>query len=126
MKKSSGLQTGITIVGVLLIFIIAYSDRFDVALILPVLGGLCLLLGIIGLVRQCKLAAGESGREGQTGRCLLQIILGGFVGLLGIVKLADLNLPQQFWNGTLVVIVLIALCWMLIRNYSILKRNKNN
>lgn len=122
MKNSFSPQTLITIIGVLIIFAIAFTDKLDVALILPVLGGICLALGILGLVKAYGKNASDAPKEGTSARCLLQIILGGFIMMLGIVEIADLTLPQNFWNGVLIVIIVIAVLWMLIKNRGIFKK----
>ncbi len=123
MKKGLHLQTILTIVAVLIILAIAYSDRLDVALVLPVLGGFCLAYGIISLLKIRRNQQNGSPADGTLTRCLLQIILGGFIMMLGIIDLADISLPANFWNIVLVVIVVIALAWMFTRTRDAVKKN---
>ena len=91
MKKGLHLQTILTVVAVLIILAIAYSDSLDIALVLPVLGGFCLAYGIISLLKAKQAQKTGSLTGGTFTRCLLQIILGGFIMMLGIIDLADIS-----------------------------------
>ena len=117
--KNFSVQTIITIIAVLAIMGIALSDKADITYILPVLGGFCLALGIIGLVKLRK----DEEKKGSPSRCLLQIILGGFIAMLGIIEIANITLGQNFWNLVLVVIVVIAVIWMILRRRDAFKNH---
>ncbi len=123
MKKGLHLQTILTVVAVLIILAIAYSDSLDIALVLPVLGGFCLAYGIISLLKAKQAQKTGALTGGTFTRCLLQIILGGFIMMLGIIDLADISLPANFWNIVLIVIVVIALAWMFTRTRDAVKKN---
>lgn len=120
MKKNSPVQTAFTLIAVVIILIIAFTDKFDIVLILPILGGFCAAHGIFGLIRTRSMEVKDGTASG---RCLLQIILGGFIMMLGIIELADVTLPQNFWNFVLVVIVVIALIWMFLRKRDAFKNH---
>ena len=113
-------QTLITIVAVLIIMAIAFTDKFDVVLILPVLGAFCVAHGIFTFI---KAPSKEGNKQSVLMRFILQIVLGGFIMMLGIVELADITLSQNFWNGVLIVIVIIALLWLFTRGRDTFKNH---
>lgn len=121
MKKTSGVQTFITVVAVLIIFAIAFTDKFSITLILPVLGGFCVLHGIIGFIKQ-RAAAKDDNETHGVQRFILQLILGGFIFMLGIIEITNISLPANFWNIVLIIIVVIALLWMLFKNQNLFKK----
>lgn len=120
MNNKFNAQTLVTIVAVLIIMAIAFTDKFDISVILPILGGFCILHAIFGLLR---VRSGAAGGSNSFARCILQIVLGGFIFMLGIFDLTGVTLSQNFWNAVLIVIVVIALLWVLIRRNDIFKNH---
>ena len=122
MKKASfTLETLITIIGVFIIFGITLSGKIDLVWILVILGGICLLHGLISLIKKTsrKTVTEESSFYVKH---LLQIVLGGFILMLGLIELFDSTLPQTFWSGILVVICIIAVLWFFFSNKASFKK----
>ena len=79
-KKPFNWGTYITLIGVVVIFFIIFTDTIDTIYILPVLGAICLVYGIFGLVQ-----SRGSNEAGLSQRSMLQLILGAFVIFIGLV-----------------------------------------
>lgn len=123
MKKAPfTFETLVTIIGVFIIFIIANKGQESMVYVLLVLGALCALLGAGGLIKGYTKLAKQPPKEGTAPRCLLQIILGGFIFTLGLVEILHLELGQNFWSGVLIVIVIIAILWFIFRNKGIFNK----
>lgn len=90
-KKPFNWGTYITLIGVVVIFFIIFTDTIDTIYILPVLGAICLVYGIFGLVQ-----SRSSNEAGLSQRSMLQLILGAFVIFIGMVEALHLNLTQRF------------------------------
>lgn len=72
-KKPFNWGTYITLIGVVVIFFIIFTDTIDTIYILPVLGAICLVYGIFGLVQ-----SRGSNEAGLSQRSMLQfLVLGG-------------------------------------------------
>ena len=78
--------------------------------ILPVLGALCLVYGIFGLLQ-----SRGSNEAGLVQRSMLQLILGAFVIFIGMIEALHLNLTQRFWDIFLILIVVVIAIWMFLR-----------
>ena len=90
-KKPFNWGTYITLIGVVVIFFIIFTDTIVTIYILPVLGAICLVYGIFGLVQ-----SRGSNEAGLSQRSMLQLILGAFVIFIGMVEALHLNLTQRF------------------------------
>ena len=109
-KKPFNWGTYITLIGVVVIFFIIFTDTIDTIYILPVLGAICLVYGIFGLVQ-----SRGSNEAGLSQRSMLQLILGAFVIFIGMVEALHLNLTQRFWDIFLIIIVIVIAIWMFLR-----------
>ena len=109
-KKPFNWGTYITLIGVVVIFFIIFTDTIDTIYILPVLGAICLVYGIFGLVQ-----SRGSNEAGLSQRSMLQLILGAFVIFIGMVEALHLNLTQRFWDFFLIIIVIVIAIWMFLR-----------
>lgn len=109
-KKPFNWGTYITLIGVVVIFFIIFTDTIDTIYILPVLGAICLVYGIFGLVQ-----SRGSNEVGLSQRSMLQLILGAFVIFIGMVESLHLNLTQRFWDIFLIIIVIVIAIWMFLR-----------
>ena len=109
-KKPFNWGTYITLIGVVVIFFIIFTDTIDTIYILPVLGAICLVYGIFGLVQ-----SRGSNEAGLSQRSMLQLILGAFVIFIGMVEALHLNLKQRFWDIFLIIIVIVIAIWMFLR-----------
>ena len=109
-KKPFNWGTYITLIGVVVIFFIIFTDTIDTIYILPVLGAICLVYGIFGLVQ-----SRGSNEAGLSQRSMLQLILGAFVIFIGMVAALHLNLTQRFWDIFLIIIVIVIAIWMFLR-----------
>ena len=109
-KKPFNWGTYITLIGVVVIFFIIFTDTIDTIYILPVLGAICLVYGIFGLVQ-----SRGSNEAGLSQRSMLQLILGAFVIFIGMVEALHLNLTQRFWDILLIIIVIVIAIWMFLR-----------
>lgn len=110
-KKTFNWGSYITIIGVVIIFFIIFTDTVDTIYILPVLGAMCLVYGIFGLIQ-----ARKSNEAGIVQRSLLQLILGIFVITLGIIEALHLNLSQNFWNAILIIFVIVIVISLFLRH----------
>ncbi len=110
-KKPFNWGTYITIIGVVIIFFIIFTDTVDTVYILPVLGALCLVYGIFGLIQ-----SRNSNDAGIVQRSVLQLLLGAFIIALGMIEALHLNLSQDFWNIFLVIIIAFAVIWIFLRH----------
>ena len=72
-KKPFNWGTYITLIGVVVIFFIIFTDTIDTIYILPVLGAICLVYGIFGLVQ-----SRSSNEAGLSQRSMLQLDSGRF------------------------------------------------
>lgn len=109
-KKPFNWGTYITIIGVVIIFFIIFTDIVDVIYILPVLGAMCLVYGIFGLIQ-----FRHTNEAGVVQRSVAQLVLGAFVIALGMIEALHLNLSQNFWNIFLVIIVVIIVIWIFLK-----------
>ena len=109
-KKPFNWGTYITLIGVVVIFFIIFTDTIDTIYILPVLGAICLVYGIFGLVQ-----SRGSNEAGLSQRSMLQLILGAFVIFIGMVEALHLNLTQRVWDIFLIIIVIVIAIWMFLR-----------
>ena len=109
-KKPFNWGTYITLIGVVVIFFIIFTDTIDTIYILPVLGAICLVYGIFGLVQ-----SRGSNEAGLSQRSMLQLILGAFVIFIGMVEALHLSLTQRFWDIFLIIIVIVIAIWMFLR-----------
>lgn len=111
MKKNSlNPTTVITIIGAVIIFMIIYTGKLNYATILSVLGAVCLSYGIWGMIQGMRLKKDpENHAEINLLMPVIQLILGGFLILLGIVETLHLNLSQNVWNGLLLVFVIVVI-----------------
>ena len=80
-KASFTLETLITIIGVFIIFAITLSGKIDLVWVLIILGFICLLHGIVTLTKK-HIRQPKSQGPSSIHKCLLQIILGGFILML--------------------------------------------
>lgn len=113
MKKKFNWSTYITLIGVVVIFFIILTDMVDTIYILPVLGVMCLMYGVSSLI--------QMKREGERlnnilQRSLLQIILGAFILMLGLIESLHIQLSQTFWNGFAVIIVVVVVLWLFLKH----------
>lgn len=109
-KKPFNWGTYVTLIGVVAIFAIIFTDSIDTMYVLPVLGVICLMYGIFGLVQ-----SRGSNEIGLVQRSMLQLILGAFVIFIGMVEAMHLNLTQKFWDVFLIIIVVVIAIWMFLR-----------
>jgi peptidoglycan/LPS O-acetylase OafA/YrhL len=109
-KKPFNWNTYITLIGVVVICFIIFTDTVDTMYILPVLGVICLAYGIFGLIQ-----AKNSNDASIVQRSILQIVLGAFVIFLGMIETLHMNLSQNFWNAFLVVIVILLILSLFMR-----------
>ena len=112
MKKKNPFNWGtyVTLIGVVVIFAIIFTDAIDTIYVLPVLGALCLVYGIFGLLQ-----SRGSNEAGLVQRSMLQLILGAFVIFIGMFEALHLNLTQRFWDIFLILIVVVIAIWMFLR-----------
>lgn len=112
MKKKNPFNWGtyVTLIGVVVIFAIIFTDAIDTIYVLPVLGALCLVYGIFGLLQ-----SRGSNEAGLVQRSMLQLILGAFVIFIGMIEALHLNLTQTFWDIFLILIVVVIAIWMFLR-----------
>ena len=112
MKKKNPFNWGtyVTLIGVVVIFAIIFTDAIDTIYVLPVLGALCLVYGIFGLLQ-----SRGSNEAGLVQRSMLQLILGAFVIFIGMIEALHLNLTQSFWDIFLILIVVVIAIWMFLR-----------
>ena len=123
MKKNKNFNWGtyITIIGVVVICFIIFTGMVKTIYILPVLGAMCLMYGIFGLIQYRQLKNSESSYSDQTTdgiiqRSMLQLILGAFIIVLGLIEALKINLPENFWNVFLVIIVIVIELWFFVRH----------
>ncbi len=109
-KKPFNLGSYITLIGVVVIFFIIFADSIDTMYVLPVLGAICLVYGIFGIIQ-----SRGSNEVGLVQRSMLQLILGAFVIFIGMVEAMHLNLTQKFWDVFLIIIVIVIAIWMFLR-----------
>lgn len=109
-KKPFNWGTYVTLIGVIVIFAIIFTDAIDTIYVLPVLGALCLVYGIFGLLQ-----SRGSNEAGLVQRSMLQLILGAFVIFIGMIEALHLNLTQRFWDIFLILIVVVIAIWMFLR-----------
>ena len=109
-KKPFNWGTYITIIGVVVICFIIFTDIIDTIYILPVLGAICLMYGIFGLIQ-----SRHSNEAGIVQRSGIQLVLGAFVIVLGMIEALDLNLSQNFWNVFLVIIIIVIVIWIFLK-----------
>lgn len=109
-KKPFNWGTYITLIGVVVIFFIIFTDTIDSIYILPVLGAICLVYGIFGLIQ-----SRGSNEVGLSQRSMLQLILGAFVIFIGMIEALHLNMTQKFWDVFLIIIVIVIAIWMILR-----------
>ncbi len=109
-KKPFNWGTYITLIGVVVIFFIIFTDTIDTIYILPVLGAICLVYGIFGLIQ-----SRSSNEVGLSQRSMLQLILGAFVIFIGMIEALHLNMTQKFWDVFLIIIVIVIAIWMILR-----------
>ena len=109
-KKPFNWGTYITLIGVVVIFFIIFTDTIDTIYILPVLGAICLVYGIFGLIQ-----SRGSNEVGLAQRSMLQLILGTFVIFIGMIEALHLNMTQKFWDVFLIIIVIVIAIWMILR-----------
>lgn len=109
-KKPFNWKSYITIIGVIVIFFIIFTDAVDSIYILPVLGAMCLVYGIFGLIQ-----ARTSNEAGIAQRALLQLVLGVFVIALGLIEALHLNLSQNFWNALLIIFLAVIIISIFLR-----------
>lgn len=107
-KGSFNPFTVITAIGATIIFIIIYTDKISTAVILPVLGAICISYGIFGMVRINR-ENKTSGHKANTKMTMpvMQLLLGCFLAVIGMIDILQVNLSQNIWNGLLVVMVVI-------------------
>ena len=112
MKKKNPFNWGtyVTLIGVVVIFAIIFTDAIDTIYVLPVLGALCLVYGIFGLLQ-----SRGSNEAGLVQRSMLQLILGAFVIFIGMIEALHQNLTQRFWDIFLILIVVVIAIWMFLR-----------
>ena len=110
MKKKNPFNWGtyVTLIGVVVIFAIIFTDA--IATIYVLLGALCLVYGIFGLLQ-----SRGSNEAGLVQRSMLQLILGAFVIFIGMIEALHLNLTQRFWDIFLILIVVVIAIWMFLR-----------
>ena len=78
------------------------SAAVDNTVILPLIGGACLVMGLITLRR-------ELAQKHQTTRqTVLQCTMGAVILLIGVIECFQIELPQAAWYGLLAVILLIS------------------
>ena len=106
-KKPFNWSTYVTLIGVVVIFAIIFTDAIDTIYVLPVLGALCLVYGIFGLLQ-----SRGSNEAGLVQRSMLQLILGAFVIFIGMIEALHLNLTQRFWDIFVIIIVIVIAIWM--------------
>ena len=101
MKKKNPFNWGtyVTLIGVVVIFAIIFTDAIDTIYVLPVLGALCLVYGIFGLLQ-----SRGSNEAGLVQRSMLQLILGAFVIFIGMIEALHL-----------ILIVVVIAIWMFLR-----------
>ena len=109
-KKPFNWGTYVTLIGVVVIFAIIFTDSIDTMYVLPVLGAICLMYGVFGLIQ-----SRGSNEAGLLQRSMLQLILGGFVIFIGMIEALHMNLTQQFWDIFLILIVVVIAIWMFLR-----------
>ena len=102
MKKKNPFNWGtyVTLIGVVVIFAIIFTDAIDTIYVLPVLG---------------LLQSRGSNEAGLVQRSMLQLILGAFVIFIGMIEALHLNLTQRFWDIFLILIVVVIAIWMFLR-----------
>ena len=109
-KKPFNWGTYVTLIGVVVIFAIIFTDTIDTMYVLPVLGVICLMYGVFGLIQ-----SRGSNEAGLLQRSMLQLILGGFVIFIGMIEALHMNLTQRFWDIFLIFIVIVIAIWMVLR-----------
>lgn len=109
-KKPFNWSTYVTLIGVVIILAIIFTDSIDTMYVLPVLGAICLVYGIFGLLQ-----SRSSNEVGLVQRSMLQLILGAFVIFIGMIEALHLNLTQKFWDIFLIIIVVVIAIWMFLR-----------
>ena len=109
-KKPFNWGTYVTLIGVVVIFAIIFTDSIDTMYVLPVLGAICLMYGVFGLIQ-----SRGNNEAGLLQRSMLQLILGGFVIFIGMIEALHMNLTQQFWDIFLILIVVVIAIWMFLR-----------
>ena len=109
-KKPFNWSTYVTLIGVVVIFAIIFTDSVDTMYVLPILGAICLMYGVFGLIQ-----SRGSNEAGLLQRSMLQLILGGFVIFIGMIEALHLNLTQRFWDIFLILIVVVIAIWMFLR-----------
>ena len=109
-KKPFNWSTYVTLIGVVVIFAIIFTDSIDTMYVLPVLGVICLVYGIFGLLQ-----SRGNNEVGLVQRSMLQLILGAFVIFIGMIEALHLNLTQKFWDVFLIIIVIVIAIWIILR-----------
>ncbi|MBQ8663944.1 MAG: hypothetical protein IJ471_08805 [Eubacterium sp.] len=50
------------------------------------------------------------------------LVLGAFIFLLSLFEILKLEMGQNFWNGVLIIIVIVAILWFIFRNKGIFNK----
>lgn len=110
-KKPFNWGQYITIIGVVVIFFVIFTGIIDSVYILSILGAICMAYGVVGIIQAIRKIENYS-----FDKAILQLIIGGFVAMIGIIEGAELELSQDFWNILLLLIVVIILIYVFMRS----------
>ncbi len=112
MKKVNASSI-IIAVGALIIFWIISSSKVSTIYVLPVLGVICLLYGIMGIWK-CIHAKEDQVANSLPG-AVMQVVLGALLIALGVIEALGITLPKSMWDIALGVILAIAIIWWILR-----------
>ena len=99
----------VTVVGLGAILIIVQSKEISNDAVLPALGGLCLVLGLMSL------RSGYAAEKRIPPLPALQCVMGAIVLALGIIEAAHAELSQTVWYVILFAILGILLAFAILR-----------
>lgn len=120
---AAALESIITLIGVFAIFVASISRNVDFVWVLIILGGICLLHGILNLKKGSVKNTDSSAKKEippNKHKFLIQITLGSFIMIIGLIQLLNVSLTPIFWNIVLLIIFCIAILWIIIKHKKIL------
>ena len=120
---AAALESIATLIDVFAIFVASISRNVDFVWVLIILGGICLLHGILNLKKGSVKNTDSSAKKEippNKHKFLIQITLGSFIMIIGLSQLLNVSLTPIFWNIVLLIIFCIAILWIIIKHKKIL------
>jgi len=125
-KLLKNWNTLVTVVGIILILGIIFSG-VDAMYVLVVLGAMNSLFGLYAIItkkpmtKNAEMLNPKNPQQYNLAMGICQIVMGVFVIAMGIIYIKDIVPAKYFWDIVLVGIIVIMVCWYVIK----LKARKN-